>query len=115
MKTALKCCDSTIQVTQELIDVWDEKFFKMLGEPVRMEILKYLMLHGRSDIGSISESLPQDRSVISRHLQLMLDNGVLNWEKETRHRYYSISGPELIKKMELLMDSLRKCISVCCP
>ncbi len=115
MKTKIKCCNTTIQVTQELLDVWDGQFFKILGETVRMEILKYLMLHGRSDIGTISESLPQDRSVISRHLQKMADSGILNCEKETRHRFYSINGAELLNKMEIVMEQMRKCISICCP
>ena len=81
----------------------------------RMEILRYLLLNGRSDIGSISENLPQDRSVISRHLQLMLDSGLLHCEKETRFRYYSINGGNFINKLEATAFQLRKCMSVCCP
>ncbi len=113
--TEITCCDSTFKVAQELIDVWDARFFKILSEPVRMEILKHLMLFGRSDIGSISKNLPQDRSVISRHLRLMHDNGVLICEKENRYRFYSINGSELLGKLEVVVEQLRKCISVCCP
>jgi|APSaa5957512622_1039677.scaffolds.fasta_scaffold125033_2 DNA-binding transcriptional ArsR family regulator len=116
MKTKTSCCDTkSLEMAQDLIEGWDARFFKTLGEPVRMEILRYLLLNGRSDIGSISENLPQDRSVISRHLQLMLDSGLLHCEKETRFRYYSINGGNFINKLEATAFQLRKCMSVCCP
>ena len=110
------CCDTnSLKLAQDLIEGWDSRFFKTLGEPVRMEILRYLLLNGRSDIGSISENLPQDRSVISRHLQLMHDSGLLHCEKETRFRYYSIDGGNFINKLEATVVQLRQCMSVCCP
>jgi DNA-binding transcriptional ArsR family regulator len=93
----------------------DSKFFKSLSEPVRQELLKYLLLNGRTDIGTISQHLPQDRSVISRHLQLMQEAGILICEKEGRFVYYSINGQEFLAKLESLVDQIRACIPICCP
>ena len=93
----------------------DSKFFKSLSDPVRQELLKYLLLNGRMDVGTIAQHLPQDRSVISRHLQLMRDAGVLIYEKEGRFVYYSINGQEFLAKLEALVSQLRACIPVCCP
>jgi DNA-binding transcriptional ArsR family regulator len=93
----------------------DSKFFKTLSDPVRQELLKYLMLNGRVDVGTIAQHLPQDRSVISRHLQLMRDAGILISEKEGRYVYYSIDGQEFLTKLEALVDQVRACIPVCCP
>ena len=73
------------EIANRMVDVLDSKFFKSLSEPVRVQILRYLLLHGRADIGTIANILPQDRSVISRHLNLMQEVGILNCEKETRH------------------------------
>ena len=116
MTTETTCCDTkSLKMAQDLIEGWDSRFFKTLGEPVRMEIMRYLLLNGRSDIGTISENLPQDRSVISRHLQLMHENGLLHCEKETRFRYYSIDGGNFINKLEATVTQLRQCMSVCCP
>jgi len=116
MKNEIKCCETgSRQVAEELIEAWDAKFFKTLGEPVRMDILQYLLLNGRSDIGSISEDLPQDRSVISRHLQMMHENGLLFCEKENRFRYYSINGNRFLLKLETVVKQLKNCFSVCCP
>ncbi len=73
------------EIANRMVDVLDSKFFKSLSEPVRVQILRYLLLHGRTDIGTIANNLPQDRSVISRHLNLMQEVGILNCEKESRH------------------------------
>ncbi|MGD2270757.1 MAG: winged helix-turn-helix domain-containing protein [Desulfobacterales bacterium] len=102
-------------VFDELIDNFDFKLFKTLSEPVRLDILKYLMLNGRSDVGTIAENLPQDRSVVSRHLNRMHEAGILNCEKETRHMYYEINGQGFIDKLEKFTGQVRKCMERCCP
>lgn len=111
-----KCCDvDSLKVAQELFESWDARFFKLLAEPARLEIIKYLLLNGKSDIGAISKDLPQDRSVISRHLSLMADHGVLTCRKENRFRYYSVNGSDFLVKLEGVVEKLRECIHVCCP
>ncbi len=105
------------QIRKELlegfVEVFDVKLFKTLGEPVRIRILQYLLLNGRSDIGSIAEKLPQDRSVISRHLNHMYDAGILYCEKETRHMYYAINDQAFVEKVENFLNQINKCVSVC--
>ena len=103
------------QSVEELVDMIDSKFFKALSEPVRVQILKCLLLNGRSDITAIANELPQDRSVISRHLQLMQEVGILSCEKITRHKYYEISGAVFFIKLENILEKIRECIPECCP
>ena len=102
------------EVLKEFTEAYDALFFKTLSEPVRIQILCYLMMNGRSDIGSITESMSQDRSVVSRHLSQMLAVGMLCCEKETRHMYYSINAQVFIEKLELFLTQIKKSISVCC-
>jgi DNA-binding transcriptional ArsR family regulator len=104
-----------VEVLDEFTEVYDARFFKALSEPVRIQILRYLMLNGRSDIGAITESMPQDRSVISRHLNQMHDVGILRCEKETRHMYYQINAQAFVDKLERFLNKIKKSISVCCP
>jgi DNA-binding transcriptional ArsR family regulator len=103
------------EVLKDFSEAYDARFFKTLGEPVRIQILSYLMMNGRSDIGAITENMTQDRSVVSRHLNQMLAVGMLCCEKETRHRYYSINAQVFIDKMERFLTQIKKSISVCCP
>lgn len=104
-----------INILDEMVQNFDSKFFKTLSEPVRLEILKFLMENGRSDVGTIAEHMPQDRSVISRHLNLLHEAGILNCEKETRHMYYEVNGTNFIEKLETITGQIRQCIEECCP
>ncbi len=93
----------------------DVDLFKALCEPVRVEILTFLALHGPCEIGRVAGSFPQDRSVISRHLQLLAKAGVLHRERDSRKVIYSVDGPELVRRMEALLDRTRSLVEVCCP
>ncbi len=106
---------SNTEILDELVTNFEAKFFKTLSEPVRMEIVRFLMEHGRSDIGTIADHMPQDRSVISRHLNLMHESGILNCEKETRHMFYEIDGKAFLGKLEKITAQIRKCMAACCP
>ena len=97
-----------------LQEAMDSKFFKSLSEPVRLEILKLLMLTDESDVNGLAEKLPQDRSVISRHLNNMNEAGILKSRKEGRHLYYSINGKEIIQKFDLILKTIKKCVSLKC-
>jgi len=103
------------EIAEELVAILDSKFFKTLSEPVRVQILKFLLLNGRSDIGTIAEHMPQNRSVISRHLNLMYEAGILTSEKEGRNVYYDVNSIDFLEKFEGMSGKLRTCITVCCP
>jgi DNA-binding transcriptional ArsR family regulator len=101
------------EIIDELVEVFDSKLFKTLSEPVRVEIFKYIMLNGRADIGTIAEHMPQDRSVISRHLNLMQEVGILTCEKESRHMFYEINGNAFLDKLENITKQIKKCMELC--
>ncbi|MFC1830008.1 ArsR/SmtB family transcription factor [Thermodesulfobacteriota bacterium] len=103
------------KIADELVEILDSKFFKALSEPVRIQILKFLILNGRSDIAAIAKTLPQDRSVISRHLQFMHGVGILNCEKITRHVYYEINGVLFLTRLSNIMEKIKECMPDCCP
>ncbi|MFT5702590.1 MAG: DNA-binding transcriptional ArsR family regulator [Desulforhopalus sp.] len=106
---------TSADLLEEFAEAYDAKFFKTLSEPARIQILRYLMLNGRSDIGSITENMSQDRSVVSRHLNQMQEVGILFCEKETRHMYYSINAQTFVDKLERFLAQIKKSISICCP
>jgi DNA-binding transcriptional ArsR family regulator len=104
-----------VKIAEELVEVFDSKFFKTLSEPVRVQILKFIMLNGRVDIGTIAENMPQDRSVISRHLNLMHEVGILQCEKESRHMFYEINAQAFLDKLVNITEKIRTCMAECCP
>lgn len=104
-----------VRIANALADVLDSKFFKSLSEPVRIEILRYLLLNGPSDIGTIARDLPQDRSVISRHLNMMLGVDILTCEKQGRHRYYQLNAQAFLSRFTEISDLIKSCIQTCGP
>lgn len=93
----------------------NSKMFAVLAEPNRVELIKILLLHGPADIGTLAEHLPQDRSVISRHLKLMLDAQIVTCKKESRHRIYSLNGATILSKFDAIVEECRRAITHCCP
>ncbi len=102
-------------VTACLDELADVELFKALCEPVRVEILTFLAVHGPSDIGRVAQAFPQDRSVISRHLQLLANAGVLDRAKQSRSMIYSVNGTALLERMEAIVERTRALVQVCCP
>lgn len=103
------------KAAEKLVNELDSRFFKALSEPVRVEILKFLMLNGCCDIGTIANNMPQDRSVISRHLSTMLDAGLLTCIKESRYSYYDVDSQFFLNKTQAIAEQIKKCIMECCP
>ncbi len=93
----------------------DTGFFRALCEPVRVEIMSVLIRLGRSDVNGIAEEMPQDRSVISRHLQVMERAGIVFATKEGRHTFYQIDGPGNVRKIETLLNEMKAIVPFCCP
>ena len=116
---------------EDLIKAFDFKFFKTMSEPVRMQILKILLLNGRSDIATIAENMPQDRSVISRikkneakirELSLAnknmgakrqrkpegaeIEDALQLWFKQVRAKNVPVNGPILLEKAIQLANQL---------
>ena len=89
-------------------------FVTALAEPARINILKILVLNGSCDIKSLASKMPQDRSVISRHLSMMEKAGLLNARKEGRHVIYSVDGTSALRQSEQLVESIRRCVELGC-
>jgi DNA-binding transcriptional ArsR family regulator len=98
-----------------LDELLDSKLFKALCEPIRVEILKTLATKGRCDVSTIAKHFPQDSSVVSRHLAILHDAGVVRREKVGRHVFFEMDGPSMVERMEKILDQFRTVVEVCCP
>jgi DNA-binding transcriptional ArsR family regulator len=103
------------EAANKILGVIDSEFFKALAEPVRVELIKVLLLHGPADINSISKHMPQDRSVISKHLQILFRADLLNCEKDGRHRIYSLKPEAFVGQLEKIFTTVQKLVACCCP
>jgi len=106
---------SRTEAANACLEVFDTDFFRALCEPVRVEMFRQLVLKGRCDVSTIAESMPQDRSVIARHLQLMERAGLLHAQTEGRHTFYEIDGQAIVSRVEQMAGLLRTLVPLCCP
>lgn len=51
------------------------KMFKALGNPIRFEIMKYLVTHPACITGDIVDFLPIAQATVSQHLQVLREAG----------------------------------------
>jgi DNA-binding transcriptional ArsR family regulator len=93
----------------------DGAFFRALSEPARVDLVRALILSGRSDVGTIAKGTPRDRSVTTRHLQVLEAAGILRSDREGRHTYYEIDGARVLAQLEQLVVLFRTVVPACCP
>ena len=103
------------EAANHALTVLDTVLFRALCEPARVAILAVLIRRGRSDIGAVAEELPQDRSVISRHLQVLADAGVVIARRDGRHIFYELDGPQTCERLETILSELKGLAPFCCP
>lgn len=66
------CCSLAITGAEEKRLV---AMFNGLGNPIRFEILKYLVTHNNCITGDIVNSFPLAQATISQHLKVLQDSG----------------------------------------
>lgn len=103
------------QAIDAAIDSLDGAFFKALCEPSRVAVLKRVMQLGRADIAKIAEGLPQERSVVSRHLQVLSEAGIVRATKVSRQMFYEVDGPAVVTRLESMLQQMKTLSPFCCP
>jgi DNA-binding transcriptional ArsR family regulator len=98
-----------------IVELFDRPIFSALSEPARLDVLRVLLVDGASDIAAIAERLPQDRSVISRHLKTLHDAGVLKSHRDGRRVIYEIDGSHFIAELEAIVAEAKTLAPHCCP
>ncbi|MBN2722920.1 MAG: winged helix-turn-helix transcriptional regulator [Deltaproteobacteria bacterium] len=102
---------SSVEILKQALD---HRLFKVFSEPVRSTILLFLLQNGKSDVNTISNAFPQDRSVVSRHLSMMKEAGILKVSREDRHRYYEVDADSFIASLRKIIFNTTACASDNC-
>ncbi len=85
-------------------------FFKALGDPNRVAILASLAESGgQLRVSEVAACCPVDLSVVSRHLRLLRDEGLLESEKRGKEVFYRARIPEIASLLRRLADALEQC------
>jgi DNA-binding transcriptional ArsR family regulator len=73
------CCTLDISDGEQVRLV---KMFKALGNPIRFDIMKFLVTHPYSITGDIVEFAPLAQSTVSQHLKVLREAGWIHGEIE---------------------------------
>jgi DNA-binding transcriptional ArsR family regulator len=87
------------------IKKFKSKVFKALSDPVRIEILDFL----RDGEKCVCEIIPQMgliQPVVSRHLKILKDSGLVRCRKEGNRRLYSITDFRVYRLIDDLTPEL---------
>ena len=91
---------------KEIEEAVDFEFYKTLFDPVRVTIIKFLATNGKKNITEIAEKLPQDRSVVSRHLDLMYRYQLVTKERLGRNIFYQVNEQVILKEFQKTVNQL---------
>ena len=83
-------------------------WFKLLGEPVRLEILNLLQEQGEVNVQDLVEALGQSQANVSKHLSLMLREGMIARRQDGLFAYYRISDPTISALCLLVCGKLQE-------
>ncbi len=78
--------------------------FRFLGEPLRLRILQSLS-RGEKTVTRLVEELDANQPNVSKHLNMLLEGGLVNRRKEGTSSLYSIADPLLFTLCDLMCKS----------
>jgi DNA-binding transcriptional ArsR family regulator len=94
----------------DLSELLSPAFFKALGDPNRLAILTSLAgCCEEKTVSEISECCSVDLSVVSRHLAILREAGVLSARKRGKQLYHSVRFGHLARVLREIADAIEAC------
>jgi len=79
--------------------------FRVLGEPNRLRLLAELQEHERC-VNELAEATGLTQANVSRHLQALMQSGILSRRKAGLQVFYAIAEPKIFELCDLVCGSL---------
>lgn len=93
------------KLTSEIIGLIANRF-RILAEPLRLEILHYLGSDERT-VNEISVATGASQPNVSKHLRVMQDAGVLKRRQEKNNAFYSVADDSIFSMCDTVCNSLK--------
>ena len=81
--------------------------FRILGEPMRIRILERLR-NGDASVQQLTDALGASQQNVSKHLNILLDAGIVTRRKQGTSALYSIADPGVFLLCESVCGSLQR-------
>lgn len=106
---ATECRAAADDARRALAVLLESGLFKALGDPTRVAVLGALLDGDEATVSEIARCCPVDLSVVSRHLGVLREAGVVGSEKQGREVRYRPNVSTLVDALRTLADSLERC------
>lgn len=83
------------------------KIFKALSDPARLQILDFVR-DGEKCVCEITPHLGLIQPVVSRHLKILKDSGLLQDKKDGTRRLYSVTDQRIFQIIDRITPDLAK-------
>ncbi len=93
------------KMTPEALALVAERF-RLLGEPLRLNILQKLQA-GEMSVGEITEAVETSQPNVSKHLKMLQTYGVVSRRQEGNTVYYAIADPSIFELCDVVCGSLQ--------
>lgn len=92
--------DSKVERMAELI--------KVLAQPTRLKIVFLLSQQGETNVSQLVRQTAANQSLISRHLTLMSDKGIIRGKRRGKEVYYSLNDGVFIEWIAVTLAAGQK-------
>ncbi len=69
--------------------------FRLLGDPVRLQLLNALLEMGEATVQQLAEATSQSQQNTSKHLRKLAEGGILSSRKSGLHVHYHVDDPSI--------------------
>jgi DNA-binding transcriptional ArsR family regulator len=90
----------------KILEIVAERF-RVLGDPLRLQILHLLKQDERS-VGALVEATSASQANVSQHLQILRQAGLVERRKEGLMAFYRIADPSIFQLCELVCGRLEE-------
>ncbi len=81
--------------------------FKVLAEPLRLQILQHLE-NGESSVTAVTKAVNSTQPNVSKHLKILQDEGLVAKRQDGNTVYYKIADQSIFELCELVCGSLKE-------
>ncbi len=90
-------------------DFMSPRFFKALGDPTRVSILRLLAeAPEECTVSQLTGMCSVGMSAVSRHLSVLREAGIVDCERRGKEVYYRVRGDDVVSVLQQLTDYLRE-------
>lgn len=94
-----------MQIQRNNLNKFRAKIYRALSDPVRLEIIEFLR-GGEKCVCEIIPHVNIIQPMVSRHLKILKDCGLVLYRKDKNRRHYSLTDPRIFEIIDKLTPEM---------